>query len=219
MCNDSVRGDKVATGSNKDKDNSATHEDLVSVTKDSSSGFGSISSVSNSGKELSWRLAFALSSGWTAIFFIVLILVTFSFSLQTAVISFYCGLWLSIIAEAIIRYIEGRQNKPRYFKLSHMSTLILVGLGVFFGALFIIDLFGHDYKSVRFQESWGILKGPYQTICPDEVAMDCNVIGPDFKGMWDSWYFAISKKRFILCLAVCIIMRAAIYRYAIRKQN
>ena len=171
------------------------------------------------GKDLiSWKRAFFLSSAWTTTFMLVLLAGTVLLSLRTPAISFFIGVWLSVIAEAFIRYTENNQRRKSHYTIWYMLGLLGVGLLIILLALAVITVLGYDFRSWEFQESWGVLQGPYETACVEkEETQTCEVIGPNFTGMFHSWMEVASKKRFLLCFAICICMRTAIYKLAIEK--
>lgn len=157
-----------------------------------------------------WNSAFILSGAWTCAFLFVFFLTTLILNLRTDVFNFFAALWLSVVAETFIRFMEGIGANNSY-PMSTMLFQLLLGLFIFVAAVLGVTMLGADYASPTFQSTWGTLHGPYLFDCPNTL---CSRDGPNYTRMRDNWINYVTKWSFGLPLSVCIVMRAWVYKIA-----
>lgn len=167
----------------------------------------------NSIDTVSWRWALFASGAWTGAFIFIYFFTTVLLSLQTNVLIFFTFLWVSVIAETLIKFMENTVKHPRVSIIA-LPFALLIGVTVFMLFLTGVTLAGVDVQSAALQQSWGSFHGPSVLIC-DDIGV-CETIGPDFAGMVRNWIDTISAWKFSLPLLSLIVLRAYVYKIAAR---
>ncbi len=173
-----------------------------------------------------WYGALCLAGAWTGVFMIVFFISTLFLNLQTHVVNFFVALWLSIIAEVFIRWLENCNaaaafSKPLErepvgdntdFSLSYMWQLLVLGLFIFVLALVVIVLAGYEFQSLEVQSSMGTFHGPIFEECSTTDPIVCSQGDPDFKRMFATWWDSMFAWKFALPFVICVLMRARVYK-------
>lgn len=168
-----------------------------------------------------WLGAYILSFAWTGIYFLVFFLFTWFMDLSTPSMTLIVGLWLSIIAEAYIRYLENSDNTAKFnkplsksrkgdnqdFTAGWSRQLIFGGLIVLFFMGWVLRMvFDIDYFDPKVQSNYGIFKGQQGDRGLEAFFM-----------MVTSWITAMKNVLFLLGLLACLTYRALIYKRSTKK--
>lgn len=168
---------------------------------------------------------------------LVFFLSTILLNLKTDVFNFFIALWLSIVAEAFIRWLENCKATAKYskpleedpdgdnqdFDVKHMLVLLLLGLLILCVVVIAIFLGGNQINSPVVQSSGGTFHGlvladsctspvpPAKPICTDGV--------PNFDRMILNWRGSVFSWKFGIPLTICVLMRAGVYKRKVSKKS
>lgn len=164
-----------------------------------------------------WIAALALSLVWTGIWVTIFLFSTLLLDLSTSVLILLVTLWLSVVAEAPIRYVENTdivaamskvheehpQGDNQDYKSTRAVVYSILGLLPMGGFLIWWYLSGQTIDQIK--DALGVINGP-----TPERGWDHT------KDMFISWSNALREPVVWISIASCILMRALIYK---RKVN
>lgn len=169
----------------------------------------------NKPKLSTWLGALWLSTTWTGMYFIVFFSITWILNLDTPALTLLIGLWMSVLAEAYIRWFENSDKIARYTKpLSNKRKgdnqgypkwrawlLILIGVVLFAVLGFVADSVGYGLT----EDTTKAIAGSFEGQHGDKT----------FSGLMTmlvTWKNAILNPVFLLGIVPCILMRVVIYK-------
>lgn len=195
---------------NKIQDKTASNQAID--TKTSSRHTQSV--ASSTVVEMSWGRAYKLSASWTLVYILVFLILTVCLNLTTDIVTFFAGLWLSAVVEAIVRKFEAGGANGTY---SNQDMLVLLLTGGFMFAIFMLAAYlsGSDPHSKSFQSQLGTI---YSLKLGTVTDIGLSYDEPSWLRMLGNWLTTALSIPFAICMTGCIIMRAVVYKKAVKTR-